>query len=123
MSYAKLACQSGRWKGSTGGFNGHYLNLGSTVGTYTSFNTSDKALAVFATGGNSTSGGQCGNRYDLGANIAGIGRVATNSTANDNYSKTGFLSFFVPAKTQFSIESYPWGCGPGIFSAYAFIVE
>ncbi|WP_157889418.1 prepilin, shufflon protein A, partial [Chromobacterium subtsugae] len=113
--------QSGRWQPITKGINGYYQNLGPATEVYNGFNSSKQAIQIQVSGGNSISGGQCGNRFDLAGSVNGVGRVASTTTANDEWSKSGYISFIVPAQTNYSITSYPWGCAPGSFSIFSFI--
>ncbi|MBW8290422.1 hypothetical protein KIF53_22570, partial [Chromobacterium subtsugae] len=113
-------CQSGRWNNNGGEFNGSYQFLGTYTGKYSGYNSSKKATFIQISGGYSSSGGSCGNEVDLSAQLPGIGTVASAGTSNPEWSKIAFISFLVPAYTNYNVTSYPWACGPGIFNVFSF---
>jgi hypothetical protein len=116
-----LSCQSGVWSGNES--NGSYTGIGKFVGQYNGTNTSAHTITVYVSGGASTvnrgiDDGSCLNTWALKAYVSGREIIDTYSW-NTGWSKKGFLSLQVPAKTSYRIVSDPLpseGCGPGYFS-------
>lgn len=113
-----LSCQSGLW--AANGIQGNYVPMGTYIGSVT-LNSGSKAQVVMARGGNAQScGGSDGtNRYYLQAIIGGA-EVAVTVDNNNEYYKTGTITFGVPANTNYTINSTPYACGLGTFQVYAF---
>lgn len=123
---AVLSCQSGVWKGSS--VNGQYRYIGNYINTYTSTNTSDKTLMVLASGGGSTvnrdlgDGENCSVTWALRGIVNGT-TVVSGADNNPAWSKSGSITFPVPASATFTIVSNPnpaYGCSPGRFSIYTY---
>lgn len=117
---AVLSCQNGVWKGA-GAVKGQYQYIGYFTGA-ASLYSGDSPIIVQVTGGSaSVCGGDGTNRYDLTASVNGL-YVAGAANANYAYTKTGFISFGVPANTWYVINSNPYACGAGNFQVVAFVL-
>ncbi|MBF8164732.1 prepilin, shufflon protein A [Pseudomonas mendocina] len=113
-----LICQSGVWRGSDG-VKGQYVYRGQFVGSAV-LATASEAAIVQVTGGSAAScGGDGENRYYLAAVVNGS-MVAAATNANQDYSKTGNISFGVPANTSYTITSTPYNCPAGVFRVFEF---
>ena len=111
-------CQSGVWRGSDG-VKGQYVYRGQFVGSAV-LATASEAAIVQVTGGSAAScGGDGENRYYLAAVVNGS-MVAAATNANQDYSKTGNISFGVPANTSYTITSTPYNCPAGVFRVFEF---
>ncbi|HDZ2454015.1 TPA: shufflon system plasmid conjugative transfer pilus tip adhesin PilV [Klebsiella pneumoniae] len=119
-SGAILSCQSGVWRGNVS--NGSYSYIGTFDSQYNGYNSGATTMTVYAQGGNSivsrsVKDGACVNTW----NLSGIVNGATVSYGNDNnpeWSKSGSITFEVPANTAYTILSTPLpseGCSPGRF--------
>jgi type II secretory pathway pseudopilin PulG len=113
-----LSCSSGVW--SAGGIKGEYVSSGSYTGT-AFLSSGSKAQLVMVSGG---SGSVCEvwdgiNRFNIRAVVQGmiVGNVEDD---NNEYAKTGFISFNVPANTSYTVSSAPYNCNAGTFSVFAF---
>lgn len=106
------------WQGSEG-VEGEYVYRGQYVGSAV-LATSSHAAIVQVTGGSAAScGGDGENRYYLAAVVDGT-VVAAATNANQTYSKTGNISFGVPANTSYTITSTPYNCPSGVFRVFEF---
>ncbi|WP_244989462.1 shufflon system plasmid conjugative transfer pilus tip adhesin PilV [Erwinia rhapontici] len=118
---AILSCQSGVWSGSKS--NGSYRGLGTFTGQYNGSNTTAHTITVYVSGGSSTvnkgiDDGSCVNTWALNASVGGA-QLINAYDWNTGWSKKGFITLQVPAKTSYRIVSDPLpsqGCGPGYFS-------
>jgi type II secretory pathway pseudopilin PulG len=114
-----LSCINGLWAAGSG-VSGQYTASGWSVGAI-GFVSGPKPLLVQVTGGSDLGcGGDGPNRYHLAGIVNGLGAVAQAQNANYAYTKTGFISFGVPANTYYEIQSSPYACGPGSFTYFAF---
>jgi type II secretory pathway pseudopilin PulG len=112
-----LSCQSNVWRAS--GIDGTYTYVGTFTGSM-SVNTGSKAQIIQVSGGNAAvCGGDGTNRYSLAGIAAGY-QVAYAADNNPDWAKTGFISFGVPANSNYTIISNPYACGPGVFQVFAF---
>lgn len=117
---AVLSCQNGVWKGA-GAVKGQYQYVGYFTGAISLY-SGDSPIIVQVTGGSaSVCGGDGTNRYDLTATVNGM-YVAGAANANYAYTKTGFISFGVPANTYYVVSSNPYACGAGNFTVVAFVL-
>lgn len=113
-----LGCQSGVWAPG-GAVKGQYVYRGQFVGSAV-LATASEAAVVQVTGGSAAScSGDGENRYYLAAVVNGS-MVAAAANANSAYSKTGNISFGVPANTSYTITSTPYNCPAGVFRIYEF---
>ncbi|MEA9996497.1 shufflon system plasmid conjugative transfer pilus tip adhesin PilV [Pseudomonas sp. AA4] len=118
-----LSCKDGIWRG--GGVSGTYQYIGNFVGAVTLTTGSQAAIVQVSGGVDYTcgpNGGSSGvNEFSLVAYVNGSS-VAGTSDANPDWSKSGYISFGVPANTAYSIQSYPYSCTGGVFSVFAFLL-
>lgn len=121
-----LSCQSGVWR-DVGKNSGSYVSLGSYTQQYNGRNDGDTTLQVSVSGGASTRNkevkeGGCVNTWALDAIVNGFTVVSARDN-NVSWAKSGFITFAVPAKTNYTIISDPnptEGCSPGVFSVVGY---
>jgi len=108
-----LSCQSGVWQG-LGAFNGQYTYQTMATGQYSSYNSSSKPAFITAFGGNGHTSPSnpcraqaCGNTCSLAGGVGNLQAVYQVDN-NDESAKSCSISFFVPAKSYYSVTSRPW---------------
>ena len=114
-----LSCVSGIWRSPAGG-TGNYTTSGWYSGAV-GFVSGARPMLIQVSGGSDYGcGGDGPNRYSLIGFVGGRGVVAQAVNANYAYTKTGFITFGVPANTYYEVQSFPYDCNPGTFTIWGF---